>query len=109
MGVSPEAYHPPLIIFTLGANDIKEQTEEKTRSIIIINKFGKTVEHHPFSYIESVAHIPLTFSTLEDLIIGNPIYTGDSIVAYRQTENHILIGTVGKLFKTLLPRSALTL
>ena len=75
-------------------------------TIIIINKFGKTVEYHPFNYIESIAHIPLTFSTLQDLILGNPIYTGDSIVAYRQTENHILIGTVGQLFKNLLTISA---
>ncbi len=75
-------------------------------TIIIINKFAKTVEYHSFSYIESIAHIPLTFSTLQDLIVGNPIYTSDSIVAYRQTENHILIGTVGKLFKNLLTISA---
>ena len=39
---------------------------------------------------------------MQDLIIGNPIYVGDSIVAFRQTENHILIGTVGKFFKNLL-------
>jgi Domain of unknown function (DUF4292) len=75
-------------------------------TIIIINKFDKTVEYHSFKYIESIAHIPLTFSTLQDLIVGNPIYTGDSIVAYRQTENRILLGTVGKLFKNLLTISA---
>ena len=70
--------------------------------IIILNKLDKIVESHPFSYIEKIAHIPLTFSTLQDIVIGNPIFTGDSIVAYRQTENHILLGTVGKLFKNLL-------
>ncbi|MGH2565039.1 MAG: DUF4292 domain-containing protein [Ginsengibacter sp.] len=75
-------------------------------TVIIINKFDKTVEYHSFNYIESIAHIPLTFSILQDLIIGNPIYVGDSIVAYRQTENHILVGTVGDLFKNLLTISA---
>ncbi len=75
-------------------------------TIIVINKLDKVVEYHPFSYIESIAHIPLTFSTLQDIIIGNPIFVGDSIVAFRQTENHILLGTVGKLFKNLLTISA---
>jgi len=71
-------------------------------SIVIINKLDKRVEYHPFSYVTDIAKIPLNFSTLQDLIIGNPIYVGDSIVAFRQTENHILIGTVGKFFKNLL-------
>lgn len=75
-------------------------------SIIILNKLNKQVEHHSFNYIEDIANIPLNFSTLQDLIIGNPIYIGDSIVSYRQTENHILIGTVGQFFKNLLTISA---
>ena len=75
-------------------------------SITIINKLDKQVEYHPFSYIEEITHIPLNFSTLQDLLIGNPIYVGDSVVAYRQTENHILIATVGKFFKNLITVSA---
>ena len=75
-------------------------------SIIIVNKLDKQVEYHEFNYIEDIAKIPLTFSTLQDLIIGNPVYTGDSIVSFRQTENHILIGTIGKLFKNLITIAA---
>ena len=48
----------------------------------------------------------MSFARLQNLIVGNPIYRGDSIVSYRKTENHILIGTVGKLFKNLLTISA---
>jgi hypothetical protein len=75
-------------------------------TLIIINKLDKTVEYHSFGYIESIAHIPMDFETLQNLIIGNPVYPGDSIVSFRKTENHFLIGTVGKLFKTLLTISA---
>jgi len=71
-------------------------------SIIIMNKLDKFVESHPFNYIESIAHIPMTFSTLQDLLIGNPVYLGDSIVAFRKTENYYLVGTMGELFKNLL-------
>ncbi len=71
-------------------------------TLIILNKLDKTVEYHPFSYIESIAHIPLDFSLLQNILIGNPVYIGDSIVSFRQTENSTLIGTVGDFFKNLL-------
>lgn len=75
-------------------------------TIIILNKLNKQVEYHPFNYIEEIAQIPLNFSVLQDIIVGNPVYTGDSIVAFRKTENHIVIGTVGEFFKNLLTVSA---
>ncbi len=75
-------------------------------TIIILNKLNKQVEYHSFNYIEDIAHIPLNFSILQDIIIGNPVYVGDSIVSFRQTENHILLGTVSVFFKDLLTISA---
>ena len=74
-------------------------------TIILLNKLDKTVEYHPFSYIENIAHIPLNFSLLQNILIGNPVYVGDSIVSYRETENQILIGTVGSFFKNLITLS----
>jgi hypothetical protein len=71
-------------------------------SLVILNKLDKTVEYHPFSYVEKIAHIPLNFPLLQDILIGNPIYVGDSVVSFRQTESDIMIGTVGKFFKNLL-------
>ena len=75
-------------------------------TVILLNKLDKTVEYHPFSYIENFAHIPMNFDLLQNILIGNPVYIGDSIVSYRQTENHILIGTVGDYFKNLITLSA---
>lgn len=71
-------------------------------TLIILNKLDKTVEYHPFSYVESIVHIPLDFSLLQNILIGNPVYVGDSIVSYTHTKNYILIGTVGEFFKNLL-------
>lgn len=71
-------------------------------TLIILNKLDKSVQYEPFSYIESFAHIPMDFSLLQNILIGNPVYVGDSIVSYRQTENHILIGTAGDYFKNLI-------
>jgi hypothetical protein len=75
-------------------------------TLIILNKLDKIVEYYPFSYIESFAHIPMDFDLLQNILIGNPVYIGDSIVSYRQTENRILIGTVGSFFKNLTTLSA---
>ncbi len=75
-------------------------------TLVILNKLDKTVEYHPFSYVEKIAHIPLNFSLLQDILIGNPVYVGDSIVSFRQTESDVMIGTVGTFFKNLLNLSA---
>jgi len=74
--------------------------------ITILNKLQKQVEEHPFSFIEQIAKIPLDFKTLQDIIVGNPVYVGDKVVAYRKTENRILLSTTGKYFKNLLTLSA---
>jgi hypothetical protein len=73
--------------------------------VTILNKLEKQVEEHPFSFIEGIAKIPLDFSTLQDLIIGNPVYPGDKVVSYKLTENRILLSTIGKYFKNLLTLS----
>ncbi len=71
-------------------------------SISILNKLDKTFEDHPLDYLENVSHIPLSFSTLQNLLIGNPIYVGDSILSFKKSENYFLISTVDSLFKNLL-------
>lgn len=70
--------------------------------ITILNRNDKEFEEHPFSYIEEVAGIPLDFKILQDLLMGNPIYVGNKLVAFKQTENHYLLSTVGPNFKNLL-------
>ena len=74
--------------------------------ISIINKLQKQVEEHPFSFIEQIAKIPLDLKTLQNIIIGNPIYLGDKVISYKITENRILLSTIGKYFKNLLTLSA---
>ncbi len=75
-------------------------------SVTVLNKLDKIVEYHPFSFMEEIVHIPLNFSTLQDLIVGNPIYVGDSIIGYQSSEKSILIATMGKLFKNILSLTA---
>lgn len=75
-------------------------------SIWILNKLEKQFESHALNYLEEVSKIPMDFATLQDLIVGNPIYMGSKIVAYKETENRKLISTVGEHFKNLITLSA---
>ncbi len=75
-------------------------------SVWILNKLEKQVESHSLDYLEQVAKIPMDFKTLQDLIVGNPVFLGKTIVSFRKTENHVLISTVDEHFKNLLTLSA---
>ena len=74
--------------------------------ITILNKLNDQVEEHPFSFIEEIADIPMDFKTLQDIIIGNPVYLGDKVVSYKLTENHQLLSTTGNYFKNLITLSS---
>lgn len=71
-------------------------------SIVLINKLEKTVESHPFQFIQQIVQLPLTFPMLQDILIGNPLFVGDSILTTNISGNNILIETGNNLFKNLL-------
>jgi hypothetical protein len=76
-----------------------------------INKDSVTVVYHqgekyymvrPISYLKEVIEIPFDFSTIQDLIIGNPIFVDSNIVSYRAGPNQLSVLMIGDLFKHLL-------
>lgn len=75
-------------------------------TLMLINKLEKTADLHPFSYIQNLAQFPLTFSMLQDILIGNPILVGDSIDSFYQTPKNIFIETGQSFFKNLLSLNA---
>ena len=78
----------------------------KRDSIFILDKLDKQYSMHPLSYLEEIAHIPLDFQTLENIIIGNPVFVSKNVVSFKKTENRILIATIDRLFKNLLTITA---
>lgn len=72
-------------------------------SVFIYYPLSKKVEKRPFSYLQEIIKIPLTYTVLEDLIVGNPIFVEDANVAnYKMNNNKLQVGMVGKLFKNLI-------
>lgn len=71
-------------------------------SITIIDKLSRTVQRKPLSYLQAITQVPFDYSTLEDLIIGNPIYLDRTIVSYTDQDEKISLATIGKSFKHYL-------
>lgn len=71
-------------------------------SVKLINNLDKTIELRSASYLQDVIHIPLNFTTLQDLLIGNPVYLDSNIVYYKKEPTHLVLMSVGNIFKNYL-------
>lgn len=71
-------------------------------SVKVLNKLDKVLQLRSVSYLQEVAKIPFTFTQLQDLIIGNPVYLDSNIVSYRKEASTITLVCVGDIFKHLL-------
>ncbi|MDB5275455.1 MAG: hypothetical protein JWR61_410 [Ferruginibacter sp.] len=71
-------------------------------SVFLIDKINKQVQYRSIDYLQEVTAIPFDYKTLQDLLIGNPVFFEDSVISYKETESKILLATLGKFFKNLL-------
>lgn len=72
-------------------------------SIVLVFPLSKKIERHPLSYLQDVVKIPLTYETIEDLVIGNPIFMDSiDIVSYKVLNERLQVSLMGKLFKNLI-------
>jgi hypothetical protein len=71
-------------------------------SVKVQNKKDKIVQLRSVSYLQELTQLPFDFGTLQDLIVGNPIYVDSNIVFYRKNENNVSMMSSGKFFKNLL-------
>lgn len=74
-------------------------------SVILLNKQEKEVQFRSLNYLQEVTEIPFDYNTLQDLLIGNPVFLDSTIVSYKKADNRVLVATVGKYFKHLLTLS----
>ncbi|MFT3680488.1 MAG: DUF4292 domain-containing protein [Ferruginibacter sp.] len=71
-------------------------------SVYVVDKINKEVQMRSIDYLQEVTQIPFDFKTLQDLLVGNPVFFSDSVVSYKETESKIVLATLGKSFKHLL-------
>jgi hypothetical protein len=70
--------------------------------VVLLNKQEKLVQYRTIDYLQDVTDIPFDFKTLQELLIGNPVFFDTSNAVFRKTENFVLASSVGTEFKNLL-------
>jgi hypothetical protein len=75
-------------------------------SIKILNKLDKVVQLRSVEYLKEVARVPFTFTELQNIIIGNPVYLDSNINSYLNEGGRISLISVGDVFKHLLTVNA---
>jgi Domain of unknown function (DUF4292) len=71
-------------------------------SVKVLNKLEKVAQLRSVEYLQEVAKIPLTFTELQDLILGNAPYLDSNIVSYKDEGAAISLVSMGDLFKHFL-------
>lgn len=71
-------------------------------SVKLLNKLEKTVALRGINFLQEATKLPLDFYTLQDLIVGNPVYLDTNNVRYSRSGNVATLVSVGDYFKNLL-------
>jgi outer membrane lipoprotein-sorting protein len=71
-------------------------------SVMLMNKLNKTIQYRTIEYLQELTDIPFDFKTLQDMIVGNPIFADQKVVSYKETGNQLLVMIIGDLYKNLL-------
>jgi hypothetical protein len=72
-------------------------------SVLLIFPLTRKQERRPLTYLQEVVKIPFTFQTIQDLMIGNPIFMDKAtLTSYKKTADRLQIGLLGNLFKNLI-------
>jgi hypothetical protein len=71
-------------------------------SVKLIDKLNKTYTARSITYLQDVTSLPLDLPTLQDLIIGNPVFIDSNVIGYSQSAGTVSLLMLGKLFKNLI-------
>jgi len=69
-------------------------------SVFLLRK--KEVQERAISYLQEVTEIPFDFSTLQDMIVGNPVFISNNITSYKAGDKQLQVFMIGNLFKHLI-------
>lgn len=72
-------------------------------SVKLLDKLNKTYTARSVDYLQEITSLPLDLKTLQDLIVGNPVFFADhNVVSYSHGNNQLSLLSIGQLFKNLL-------
>jgi hypothetical protein len=75
-------------------------------SVVLVKKVGdKYVQKRSIDFLQEATEIPFDFYTLQDILIGNPVFLDNNIVSYREGNAQLLVFMIGDIFKHLITLS----
>lgn len=75
----------------------------KKDSVTLFYPLTKKIDKRPLSALVDIVKIPFSFSTIQDLVVGNPIYMDNAkLVSFNKTEDKLQASLLGSLFKNLV-------
>lgn len=88
----------------LGISSVGLEADIKKDSLILVQLVGadKSVKYRSISYLQEISQVPFDFSTLQDIIMGNPIYIDSNVQSYKSGPAELLVQMAGEMFKHLL-------
>ena len=75
----------------------------KRDSVTLFYPLTKKIDKRPLQSLVEIVRIPFSFSTIQDLIVGNPIYMDNAkLLSFKKTEDKLQASLLGTLFKNLV-------
>ena len=71
-------------------------------SLVLMDKLKHTVTRRPIGYLEQIARMPISFQDMQNIILGNPLFTRGEIRSYRHNHNRWFAALQGDVFKSFL-------
>ena len=68
-------------------------------SVVIMDKIERTIQRKPLEYLQKITKVPFDFKTLEDLIVGNPVYLDKNVTSFTDQGETFSMSTLGEVFK----------
>lgn len=76
-------------------------------SVKLLDKQDKKYIERSLSYLQDVTELPLDLSSLQDLLLGNPVFFDENLISYSRSDDAISILSNGEFFKNLLTIDAI--
>ena len=71
-------------------------------SVQVMDKLEKTISRRSVAYLQDIIKLPVDFYTLQDLIVGNPVFFSSNIVSYKYAGESLMALAVGNYFKHVI-------
>lgn len=71
-------------------------------SVKILNKQDKIYTARSVAYLQEVTALPLDLHSLQDILVGNPVFLDSNVISYSRSGSNISLLSAGRWFKHLL-------